>query len=130
MKTNTLESTFQDYKVQEHIREAMNYELRKIVSSNVFRPDNFRIEMLIDPITRDAVFSFKGIVYGSKIKTENIIKVPDGKLAMFKLSLFPEWLLKKFPPKMKEIAQVITIHNSYPGLPIQEPVMRWNRNDF
>ncbi len=117
-------------KVHEQILDAMNWEVQQMVSSDVFRNDNFRIEMVLDPITKNFVFSLKGIVYGAKTKTEDIIKVPDGKFAMFKLAILPSWLLKKFPPKMKEFAQTITVYNSYPTLPIKESTMRWRTYDF
>lgn len=76
----------------------------------------FFVNSFADHVT----LQFKGIVYGSKTVTDNITKVPDGLIANIKITLFPKWLLQRFPAKMKQIAQTITVYNSYPDIPVRD----------
>ena len=110
---------------KEIVLKAMNYSCSKRYGRDFLSKSQCDFNFLVSEFSNQVTLQFKGIVYGSKIVTENLLEVPDGKIANLKSALFPKWLLKKFPPKTKVIAQNITVYNSYPDIPIKEDYLTY-----
>lgn len=103
--------------IKESILEKVQIGVRKEYTPELLEfLKNANFNMYLDSITHTLIYELKGFAYGSKIVTDKTIEVPDGFFDYLKVSLFPRWLQKKFPPKTKSIAQTITIYKTYPGI--------------
>lgn len=125
MLLSELEGQLPKVQFREAILKAAEFKILKKYSRNVLQKSNIGIDFLVDQLSNDLVVGFKGILYGSKIKTEEEILIPDGRIANLKLAVFNKWLLKKFPPKMKKITKTVTVYNSYPSVPVLDEVIRY-----
>ena len=110
--------------LNEIVLNAITFAARAQISKAWFDNTNSHVRLLESGFGNTLALELKGIIYGSKTKTEGILHVPDGKVSMLKLSLFPKWMLRRFPPKMKAVVQTTNIYNSYPGIPVKDNVLR------
>ena len=125
MQTQNLGETFKSTEFLEVVLRKVEFKLQKKYSNGFISRNSLTIDSWADQLSNDLVVGFKGVLFGSKLEAEDEILVPDGRIANLKLALFNKWLLKKFPPKMKNITKTITVYNSYPSVPVLDEVIRY-----